>query len=795
MAPSKFRKHFVGNEVGMKLRCLWLVALVIASAWICIPVAVGQQSPAQPQPQQAQSQAPPAASDTSTPVFKAETRLVLVDTVVTDKKNNYVTDLTAKDFKVFEDNKEQPIKSFSLESGSSSSEEHRHYLVLFFDNSSMDAGDQVRARQAAAKFVEANAGPDRYMAIINFGGTVNVAQNFTADAERLKQVVLHVNFSSVSPDAPQQPVQVASLGMPQLGNEQANFGVRTLLLALRNTAKNLASVPGRKSLVLLTAGFSISPSDPNAAERQSELTAAINACNKANVAIYPIDVRGLSTGMSVGGSAHLETIPDFGEARLVTATLDYSADDQPAHLVYVQKGGSGGGGGGHGGATGGGTGTGSGGSRGTGTGTGTGTRTGTGTATGGTRGSGTTVPAGGAGYGPYLYSGINPYAQSPQLIPQIPHVADNQQVLYQLAQGTGGFVIVNSNDLLAGLQRIAREQTQYYVLGYTPPVSEEGSCHLLKVKVERSGTVARWRTGYCNSRSTDVLAGKPEEKQLESRMTGSQPGTISASMLAPYFYTSINAARVNLALEIPPNTIKFEKVKGKQHATVNVAGIAYKLDGTIAARFSDSVSLDFQDKKELEEFNSKPFHYETEFDVAAGHYNLKVAFNAQGADSFGKLEVPLVIDPYDGKQFTMSAVAFSKNIHMVSHMGEALDAALLEDRTPLVTQGMQLIPTGSDQFKKADRAAFYVELYDPAMAGPNPPKPGVKVAIVDRKTGEKKIETGGEAADAKAGIPLVPVGLVLPVAQLPPGSYRLEVKGVDSAGNVTPARTADFEVQ
>jgi hypothetical protein len=33
------------------------------------------------------------------------------------------------------------------------------------------------------------------------------------------------------------------------------------------------------------------------------------------------------------------------------------------------------------------------------------------------------------------------------------------------------------------------------------------------------------------------------------------------------------------------------------------------------------------------------------------------------------------------------------------------------------------------------------------------------------------------------------------VAQLSPGSYRLELKGVDSAGNVTPARTADFEVQ
>src|SRR5208283_3668300 len=513
-------------------------------------------------------------------------------------------------------------------------ESHRHYLVLLFDNSTMSPDDQAQARQAAAKFVEANAGPDRYMAVINFGGTVSIAQNFTADGERLKQVVRNVKFSSVSPNA--EPVEVASLGVPQLGNAEANFGARTLLLALRSVAKSLASVPGRKSLVLLTTGFPLKPGDPDFYEKQSELLALISECNRANVAVYPIDVRGLVAPVSAGpGSARLETIPDFSSARLVTAMLDYSTGDQPADLVYVQRGGTGGGGGsGHGGGSGGGTG-------GSGVGTGGGTHGGIGTGTGGS-GSGSGTRGGGIPMNtPNMYGGYNPYNQSHQLIPIIPNVVDNQQVLYQLAQGTGGFVIVNSNDLLGGMQRIAKEQTEYYILGYTPVASQEGSCHVLKVKVERSGTVARWRSGYCNVKPTDLLAGKPEEKQLENRITGSQPGTIVASMLAPYFYTSVNTARVNLAIEIPPNTIKFEKQKGKLHATVNVFGLAYKLDGTVAARFSDSINLDFEDKKELEEFNSKPFHYDTQFDVAAGHYNLKVVFNPHGADSFAKLETPL----------------------------------------------------------------------------------------------------------------------------------------------------------
>src|SRR5579863_10647526 len=105
-------------------------------------------------------------------VIRTETKLVLVDAVVTDKKGNYIHDLEVKDFKVWEDNKEQQIKSFSFEAGTSSPSNQKHYLVLFFDNSTMDFGQQALARQAAAKFIDTNGGPNRLMAIVNFGGAL-----------------------------------------------------------------------------------------------------------------------------------------------------------------------------------------------------------------------------------------------------------------------------------------------------------------------------------------------------------------------------------------------------------------------------------------------------------------------------------------------------------------------------------------------------------------------------------------------------------------------------------------------
>ena len=135
-------------------------------------------------------------------VLRAESRVVRVDVIVTDKKGNYIHDLTSKDFHVFDNNQEQPIVNFSYgPRPAPSGTPERRYMVLFFDDSTMDLGDQARARTAAQKFIDANAGPDRVMAVVDFTGALRVIQNFTADATRLKQAAASMKPSAVSPNA------------------------------------------------------------------------------------------------------------------------------------------------------------------------------------------------------------------------------------------------------------------------------------------------------------------------------------------------------------------------------------------------------------------------------------------------------------------------------------------------------------------------------------------------------------------------------------------------------------------
>jgi VWFA-related protein len=627
-------------------------------------------------------------------VIRTESRVVLVDAVVTDKKGNYVRDLKQKDFRVWEDNKEQTITSFTFEADAASpANDRKHYLVLFFDNSTSSPQDQFRAREAAVKFIDSNAGKNRLMAIVDFSGALRVTQNFTEDADRLKKVVSGVKFSSLSPA--NGPAVLRS------------FAARSVLMALRDLSKGLSTVQGRKTLVFISGGF------PLTQDGYNDLTLAINACNQANVAVYPIDVRGLAAPNG--------------------ASLTQPQNQPLLQLAAFQ------------------------------------------------------------GRG-----GRNSNARNPNpsegAVP-MPASVGNKQVLYALASGTGGFVLTNSNDVLAGLEKIGKEQNEYYLLGYTPSKEfDPGACHAIKVKLDQGGLNVRARSNYCDVKPKDILAGTPTERDLENRAKGDAASTVKASMLAPFVYISSGTARVDMTIDIPPEALTFTKEKGKFHMAMNIIGVVHLPDGSVAARFSDTVKRDLDDKNQVEAFHRTPFHYEKEFEVAAGKYNLKVAFSS-GGDNFGKLEAPLTIEAYNNSKFAMSGLVLSKDAHPAT---AETSSFMDDDRVPLIVNGVQITPAGSNHFSKAGRGFVYGELYEPALLAEDQKEPvavGLQMQILERKTGAVKVDSGLIRLDPKPlpGNPSVPFALKLDFTNLAPGSYRVFIASGDSKANKA-ERFVDFEL-
>jgi hypothetical protein len=373
------------------------------------------------------------------------------------------------------------------------------------------------------------------------------------------------------------------------------------------------------------------------------------------------------------------------------------------------------------------------------------------------------------------------------------NVSNDQQVLYALAEGTGGFVIVNTNDFKAGLDRIAADMDDYYVLGYVPPHPQhDGSYHQIKVKVERHGVEIRARNGYFDTKSPDLLAGKPEGKVLEERAANSAPGDFPVAVAAPYFYTSPGVARVNLAVQMPSSSIKFDKVKSKYHAEINILGIAYGPDNSVAARFSDTLKDDL-DKKEMKEFLDSPFTYQNTFDIAPGKYDLKIVMSA-GGEKFGKFETSLSIGQFTGQKFGMSGVALSRELRHTTNMLASLDTELLEERTPLIFQGTEVVPTADYNFSKQDKVAVYCEVYEPGHLAKGMSHVGVIMDIFDRKTGQRAFTTNTVLIDSNVveGSPVIPVLLKFPDEALQPGEYRMEIHALDSMGNKSPVHSLNF---
>jgi VWFA-related protein len=634
------------------------------------------------------------------PIIRSEARVVLVDAVAMDKKGKFARDLAEKDFRIWEDGKEQKISAFSLESSGVSSERpSKHYIAMFFDTSNANQAGQMAARQEGIRFVDGFASPDRYMAVIsyNLNGGIRVVQNFTTDRDLLRKALTLVPASSSSAPSPAAtPAAPAARGARGRGSGGAaaappvdTFAYRDMLASFRSLVNSLATIRGRKALVFFSGGITVS------GELTSDLAATIAACNKANVAVYTVD-------SGPGG-------------------------------------------------------------------------------------------IGGSNAGSSIQVGRNPRAGA-----AADFIADNRDISISLAEGTGGIAFLTTSDLAASLGKVAQEQDEYYLLAYTPAIdSAEGSCHELRVKVDRSELDVRARKSYCTSKPVDLLSGKPVGNDLEARAASSAAGNITARMQLPWFYSAPNVARVNLAMDIVPSAMKFQKEKGKLHGEFDLAGVAYKPDGTIAARISDAVKLDFDTQPQADAFLKAPYHYENQFEIAPGQYNFRMAFSA-GGQGFGKVEAALKIDPWNGQTLSESGLALSHDAHPAADLAAGLDVSLLEGLRPLVAKGTEVVPTGTNQFRADEKAFLYLEAYEPLLAtasADSMPTVGLRFRILDRATGQQKEDTGVKFAGSfmRPGNPVVPIVSTLPIANLPAGLYKLEVSVMRQTGDPV-VRTADFDI-
>jgi VWFA-related protein len=364
-----------------------------------------------------------------------------------------------------------------------------------------------------------------------------------------------------------------------------------------------------------------------------------------------------------------------------------------------------------------------------------------------------------------------------------------------LAAATGGHGLTRGSDGPGALDALTREQDESYRLAFSPRLSADGSCHELKVTVNRPDVKVLGRNLYCNvAAAIMAAAAKPRESELDSLAASDKAGNTAASASVPFFYEPTGVARVNLALEIPSPVLEPTDRNGKLHAEMDVLGVAYVVpSGEVAARFTHKMKFDFDTRRQFDDFLRRPLHFEHQFEVAPGNYQFRVVFRSAG-DRFGAVETPLAIDPFKAAQLSLSAIALSRNVQPISP--EAAQDEAESGKVPLIFRGNRITVSGSDVLSRAGTTEAYFEIYEPLVTGAGAVGLTMRMRLLDAQSDEERWNSGDVdlSALAKTGNRVIPVALVLPVAGLPAGTYHAELTVKDSAGGKA-ARAINFRTE
>jgi len=263
----------------------------------------------------------------TTPTFQTATQLVVETVTVKDKEGRPITGLAARDFVLTEDNVPQTIRFFEYQQLDAVAPtvlpesfrppplprltksqiaaaapgdvryRHRRLLALYFDFTAMQVADQLRALNAAKKFIRTQMTPADLVALMAYrSGAVEVFQDFTADRTRLLEI-LQTLIVGEDENAPIEESARADAGAA-FGQNDAEFNIfftDRQLAALQTAATMLGRLNEKKSLLYFASGLRL-----NGTNNQAQLNATINAANRAGVSFWPIDARGLVATAPLG---------------------------------------------------------------------------------------------------------------------------------------------------------------------------------------------------------------------------------------------------------------------------------------------------------------------------------------------------------------------------------------------------------------------------------------------------------------------------------------------------------------
>ena len=293
------------------------------SAAVILPVVLA----AFPLPSQTPANQSSSLPGAVAPVIRSTTRLVQVSVVARDKDGHAAEGLKSSDFRVSADGRPQKIAFFSVESTgrvpatnpplpphtftnlvAARGDQSNSITVVLFDLVNTRLADRLYARQQIIKYL-GDIQPEDRVGIYVFNGRLRVLHDYTADMSDLQRKIAVAKDKLANVSQTEEPGALGNsdsifaqmMSGPAGSQQERAFFMRNRVLGTLNVLKfiadHLAQVPGRKNLIWMSGGFPLTFGYENESifseNYVEEMDATVHALSDANVAVYPIDERGL----------------------------------------------------------------------------------------------------------------------------------------------------------------------------------------------------------------------------------------------------------------------------------------------------------------------------------------------------------------------------------------------------------------------------------------------------------------------------------------------------------------------
>jgi VWFA-related protein len=208
-----------------------------------------------------------------------------------------------------------------------------------------------------------------------------------------------------------------------------------------------------------------------------------------------------------------------------------------------------------------------------------------------------------------------------------------EDVLAQLADGTGGTFFHNRNDLDEGMREAGAAPALSYLLGFSPQnLKLDGSYHTLKVTLtnkQKFGLQARH--GYYAPRSVADPAEAAKEEIREALFSQEEIRDLPLDMQTQYFKKDQAEARLAVLTHLDLKAIRFRKALGRNNDELTIVTAIFDENGNMVTSGSKVIEMKLLDAT-YARLSRSGFTVKSSFDVKPGTYLVRlVVRDSEGA--------------------------------------------------------------------------------------------------------------------------------------------------------------------